>query len=303
MKELPFDMLPLAAEREMDRDWTLICDKYWRFKENAEALCLNAKEFPTSRQMKFTSPRTGLEWHLMMVFPERYHFSSFYNFYTPYTNPQGKKGCYTLSEGGCERLTPHFLSRVCTRYLHPHGIFPKTLDETMDAYCRYMTSGNDFLFFSTKTKERYMVLSHGIAIVDVAGNGLVTYITFVTFEMLLSYQTPYKKMVERMFELYREHGNHWHLDKFEKIINAENLFPEDDGLKQIHTKPHREFTPPPKPTGRLENAQRRDYERAMQTIADNSAKLWTPTMQRPGTMQWIDPAEMQKRVEELRRRR
>ena len=217
MKELPFDMLPLAAEREMDRDWKLICDKYWHFKENAAALCLNAKEFPTSRQMKFISPRTGLEWHLIAIYPERYRFSAFYNFYTPYTNPKGKKGCYTIDENNCEKLTPHFLSRVCTRYLHPHGIFPKTLDEVMEAYCRHMLSGNEFLFFLKKAQKAYMVLKHGIAIAEVAGNGLVTYITFVTFDMLLDYQTPYQKVVERMFQLYREHGNHWHMEKFQKI--------------------------------------------------------------------------------------
>lgn len=303
MKELPFDMLPLAAEREMDRDWKLICDKYWHFKENAVALCLNAKEFPTSRQMKFISPRTGLEWHLIAIYPERYRFSAFYNFYTPYTNPKGKKGCYTIDENNCEKLTPHFLSRVCTRYLHPHGIFPKTLDEVMEAYCRHMLSGNEFLFFLKKAQKAYMVLKHGIAIAEVAGNGLVTYITFVTFDMLLDYQTPYQKVVERMFQLYREHGNHWHMEKFQKIISDEKLLPDGEDLQEVETKPHRKFTSAPKITGRLQNANKRDYDRAMQEIGSNSAKLWTPTMQRPGSMQWIDPAEMQKRVEELKKRR
>ena len=296
-------MLPLAAEQEMERDWTLLCDKYWRFRNNGDALCANAKEFPTSRQVKFVSSRTGLEWHIMLIYPERNHFSSFYTFYTPYTNPKGKKGCYTLSENSCERMTPHFFSRVCTRFLHPRGIFPKTLDEMMDAYCRHLISGNEFLFVSTKTKEQYMVLNHGIAIVDVAGNGLVTYITFVTFEMLLSYQTPYKRVVERMFELYRQHGNHWHLDKFEEIINKEHLMPDDDPLRQIDVKPRRKFSPGPKPTGRLQNARKRDYDRAMQEIGDSGARLWTPTMQRPGTQQWIDPVEMQKKVEELKKLR
>ena len=123
------------------------------------------------------------------------------------------------------------------------------------------------------------------------------------FDMLLDYQTPYQKVVERMFQLYREHGNHWHMEKFQKIISDEKLLPDGEDLQEVETKPHRKFTPAPKITGRLQNANKRDYDRAMQEIGSNSAKLWTPTMQRPGSMQWIDPAEMQKRVEELKKRR
>lgn len=303
MKELPYDMLPLAAETEMNRDWTLLNEKYWRFRDNAVTLCLNAKEYPTSRQTKFISPRTDLEWHIVCAFQERKRKSSFYCFYTPYTNPKGKKGCYTISEGDCERMTPHFLDRVRTRFLHPRGIYPETLDETMDAYCRYLMSDSNFLFISQKLKQSYMVLKEGIAIVDTAGNGLITYITFVTFEMLLSYQTPYKRAVERFVELYHEHGDNWYLDRFEKIVNEEGLSPGGDELKRIDTKPLRQFTQAPSCPSRLRGWLNRRRDRALKELTESATKQWTPTLERPGATQWIDPEELQKGLEELKKMR
>ena len=303
MKELPYNMLPLAAETEMARDWTLLSEKYWKFRKNSATLCQNAKEFPTSRQMKFISPRTGLEWHMVNTYPERDSNSSFYLFYTPYTIPQGKKGCYTISEEDCERITPHFLDRVRTRFLHPRGIFPKTLDETIEAFCRHLSNAGNFLFISPKTHEKYIVLKHGIAIVDVAGNGMNTYITFVTFEMLLHYQTPYKRIVERFLELYKENHNRWDMDRFTKIINQEGLWPGDDELSEIKTKALRKFTPPPGGISRLQGIQNRRYDRAMHEIGESAARQWTPTLQRPGTTEWIAPDELQKGVEELMKQR
>lgn len=303
MKELPYDMLPLAIETEMSRDWTLLCDKYWKFKTNATALCLNSKEFPASRQMKFISPRTGLEWHMACTFTERNRFSSYYLFYTPYTNPKGKKGCYTISEGDCERITPHFLDRVRTRFLHPRGIFPQTLEETMDAFCRYLSGDCTFLFVSRKNKEKYTVLKEGIAIVDVAGNGMVTYITFVTFDMLLNYQTPYKRVVERFLELYDAHGQNWHLDRFAQIIYDEGLSPDGDKLERIQTRPHRQFTDPPGGISRLQALRKQRQEQAERELNESAARQWKPTLQRPGTTQWIDPTELQKGVEELMKQR
>lgn len=303
MRELSNEMLPLAVETEMTRDWTLLCEKYWKFKQNAHTLCTHAKEFPTSRQMKFISPRTGLEWHMVCTYPERNPDSSYYLFYTPYTNPRGRKGCYTISESDCEKLTPHFFDRVRTRYLHPRGIFPQTLDETIEAYCRYLTSDFNFLFVAPKTKEKYMVLNHGIAIVDVAGNGLVTYITFVTFEMLLSYQTPYKRIVERMYELYLQNKKRWDLDRFEQIINEEIELPDGEPLTQIKTIPLRKFTKQPRFASWQEGLQQRNYDRAMQKLSSSAAKQWTPDVQRPGTTQWIDPAELQKGIDELLKQR
>lgn len=303
MRELPNEMLPLALENEMNKDWTLICDKYWRFKANADTLCRNAKEFPTSRQIKFTSGRTGLEWNLVCTYPVSGRDTSFYYFYTPYTNPKGKKGCYTICEENCERMTPHYFDRVCSRFLHPRGIFPKTLDEMMEAYCRYVADDCSFLFVSHDRHEKYMVLRGGIAIVDVAGNGLVTYITFVNYDMLFSYQTPYKRVVERMHELYRENGNRWDLDRFEQIINEEDMSPDEEGLTQIKTIKHREFTKPPRAMSWQAGRRQRKYDEAMQELGDSAARQWTPVTQRPGTTSWIDPAELQKGVEELLRQR
>ncbi len=302
-RELPYNMLPLAAETEMARDWTLLSNKYWNFKKNAETLCLNAKEFPASRQMKFISPRTGLEWHMISCFPERSRESAFYYFYTPYTNPKGKKGCYTLSEGDCEQITPHFLDRVRTRFLHPRGIYPKTFDETMEAFVRYLMAAETFQFTSRKLKKKYAVLKEGIAILDVAGNGLTTYITFVTFGMLLDYQTPFKRVVERFFELYNGNGRHWDLERFTKIINDEGLSPDGDELMRVNTRPQRKFTDQPYYPSRLQGIKDRQYERDMKGIGENAAQQWKPTLQRPGTTEWIDPAELQKGVEELMRLR
>ena len=303
MKELPYNMLPLAAETEMARDWTLLSNKYWNFKKNAETLCLNAKEFPASRQMKFISPRTGLEWHMISCFPERSRESAFYYFYTPYTNPKGKKGCYTLSEGDCEQITPHFLDRVRTRFLHPRGIYPKTFDETMEAFVRYLMAAETFQFTSRKLKKKYAVLKEGIAILDVAGNGLTTYITFVTFEMLLHYQTPYTRIVERFMELYKEYHHRWDMDRFTKSITPARHWPGDDELSEIKTKALRKVTPPPGGISRLQGIQNRRYDRAMHEIGESAARQWTPTLQRPGTTEWIAPDELQKGVEELMKQR
>lgn len=300
---MPCEMLPLAVETELSRDWTLLSDKYWKFKANAEALCLNAQEYPTSRRMRFISSRTGLEWNMIYTFPKRSIRSAFYFFYTPYTNPKGQKGCYTISEGECEKMTPHFLSRICTRFLHPRGIYPKTLDETIEAYCRYLTNGENFLFVSPKNKIQYMVLNHGIAIVDVAGNGLVTYITFVNFKMLLNFQTPFKRVVERMYELYEANHRRWDLERFEQIINEEGLSPDDEPLQHMTTKPLRQFTEPPHIKDWQSKMQDQNYEAAMKQISANAAKRWTPTTARPGTTQWIDPSELQKGVDELLKQR
>ena len=303
MKEMPYEMLPLAVETELSRDWTLLCDKYWKFKSNAMTLCLNAREFPTSRQTRFISSRTGLEWYMICACPEQNAKSAYYTFYTPYTNPKGKKGCYCLSESDCEKMTPHFLDRVRTRYLHKHGIFPNTLAETMEAFCRYITNGENFLFISTKTGIKYMVLNQGIAIVDVAGNGMVTYITFISFDMLLSFQTPYKRIVERMYELYNANHRRWDMDRFERIIYEEGLTVDDEPLRQIKTKPRRKFTEPSNSRSWLQGMQSRNYDRAMKQIGDNAAELWTSTSQRPGTTSWIAPEDMAKGVEELLKQR
>lgn len=304
MRELTSEMLPLAVENELSKDWTLICEKYWRFRKNADTLCLHAKEFPTSRQTQFVSSRTGLEWHIICTYTGRSRQESYYQFYTPYTNSKGKKGCYTLSEGDCEKLTVHYLDRVRTRFLHPRGIYPKTLEETMEAYCRHVQDGGSFLFISSKTHQKYMVLKNGVAIVDVAGNGLITYITFVTFDMLLQYQTPYKRVVERMYELYEQNGKRWDLDRFENILNEEGLSPDEDKLTQIKTLQRRHFTEPPRIRTRLDGLQTRDYDRAMQQLGESAARQWTPAQtQRPDATTWIDPADLQKGVEELMRQR
>lgn len=300
---MPCEMLPLAVETELSRDWTLLCDKYWKFKNNAMTLCMNAREFPTSRQIKFVSSRSGLEWNIICTWPERKNRSGFYTFYTPYTNPKGKKGCYCLSEGDCEKLTPHFLDRVRTRYLHPRGIFPKTLDETMEAYCRYLTNGENFMFISHNTGAKYIVLNHGIAIIDVAGNGLVTYITFVTFDMLLSFQTPYKRVVERMYELYEANHRRWDLERFERIINEEGLTVDGEPMQQIKTKPRRKFTDPPQSKSLIQGIHDRNYQKNMEQINENIAELWAPASQRPGTTSWIAPDEIAKGVEELLKQR
>ena len=157
--------------------------------------------FPVESHVSVTSPRTGIVWNIMIMLedPKVIHYA----FYTFYTNEYGEKGIYLIDEYRCSRVTPHYMKRLNSRYLKPKGI--RYNDKHDIIRFIYLSLLKDTVMCGHRN-TKYLAHNEGLSVIDHAGNGTVTYITFVNKEMLREYQEPFDKRRKLMY-LIKERPN------------------------------------------------------------------------------------------------
>ena len=136
---------------------------------------------------------------IMLEDPKVIHYA----FYTFYTNEYGERGIYLIDEYRCSRVTPHYMKRLNSRYLKPKGI--RYNDEHDIIRFIYLSLLKDTVMCGHRN-TKYLAHNEGLSVIDHAGNGTVTYITFVNKEMLREYQEPFDKRRKLMY-LIKEHPN------------------------------------------------------------------------------------------------
>ena len=95
-------------------------------------------------------------------------------------------------------MTPHFIKRFKSRYLIPHRLPAESAHDIILAL--YTSLLPDTILTHFKGTD-YLVHKVGLSIVEQAGNGTISYITFVNREMLREYQEPFDKRRDLMYQI------------------------------------------------------------------------------------------------------
>lgn len=201
MKELSNKLLPIQIEGELNKEWDFLSEEYIGLLARTGRGMKYSLSFPVESHVSVTSPRTGIVWNIMIMLedPKVIHYA----FYTFYTNEYGEKGIYLIDEYRCSRVTPHYMKRLNSRYLKPKGI--RYNDEHDIIRFIYLSLLKDTVMCGHRN-TKYLAHNEGLSVIDHAGNGTVTYITFVNKEMLREYQEPFDKRRKLMY-LIKEHPN------------------------------------------------------------------------------------------------
>lgn len=201
MKELSNKLLPIQIEGELNKEWDFLSEEYIGLLARTGRGMKYSLSFPVESHVSVTSPRTGIVWNIMIMLedPKVIHYA----FYTFYTNEYGERGIYLIDEYRCSRVTPHYMKRLNSRYLKPKGI--RYNDEHDIIRFIYLSLLKDTVMCGHRN-TKYLAHNEGLSVIDHAGNGTVTYITFVNKEMLREYQEPFDKRRKLMY-LIKEHPN------------------------------------------------------------------------------------------------
>ena len=201
MKELSNKLLPIQIEGELNKEWDFLSEEYIGLLARTGRGMKYSLSFPVESHVSVTSPRTGIVWNIMIMLedPKVIHYA----FYTFYTNEYGEKGIYLIDEYRCSRVTPHYMKRLNSRYLKPKGI--RYNDKHDIIRFIYLSLLKDTVMCGHRN-TKYPAHNEGLSVIDHAGNGTVTYITFVNKEMLREYQEPFDKRRKLMY-LIKEHPN------------------------------------------------------------------------------------------------
>ena len=201
MKELSNKLLPIQIEGELNKEWDFLSEEYIGLLARTGRGMKYSLSFPVESHVSVTSPRTGIVWNIMIMLedPKVIHYA----FYTFYTNECGEKGIYLIDEYRCSRVTPHYMKRLNSRYLKPKGI--RYNDKHDIIRFIYLSLLKDTVMCGHRN-TKYLAHNEGLSVIDHAGNGTVTYITFVNKEMLREYQEPFDKRRKLMY-LIKEHTN------------------------------------------------------------------------------------------------
>ena len=201
MKELSNKLLPIQIEGELNKEWDFLSEEYIGLLARTGRGLKYSLSFPVESHVSVTSPRTGIVWNIMIMLedPKVIHYA----FYTFYTNEYGEKGIYLIDEYRCSRVTPHYMKRLNSRYLKPKGI--RYNDKHDIIRFIYLSLLKDTVMCGHRN-TKYLAHNEGLSVIDHAGNGTVTYITFVNKEMLREYQEPFDKRRKLMY-LIKEHPN------------------------------------------------------------------------------------------------
>lgn len=194
MKEYSNRLLPIQIEAELSKEWTFLSEEYRELMARSSTLLRRSLTFPVESHVRVTSPQTGIEWNIMLVVLNNKMFIE--AFYTFYTNEYGEKGIYLIDRFRCSRVTPHYMKRINSRYMKPKGIpFRDEHDFILFFYSKLI---HDTVMCDHK-HTKYLAHKQGLSIIEYAGNGTVTYITFVNREMLREYQEPFDKHRKLMY--------------------------------------------------------------------------------------------------------
>lgn len=201
MKELSNKLLPIQIEGELNKEWDFLSEEYIGLLARTGRGMKYSLSFPVESHVSVTSPRTGIVWNIMIMLedPKVIHYA----FYTFYTNEYGEKGIYLIDEYRCSRVTPHYMKRLNSRYLKPKGI--RYNDKHDIIRFIYLSLLKDTVMCGHRN-TKYLAHNEGLSVIEHAGNGTVTYITFVNKEMLREYQEPFDKRRKLMY-LIKEHPN------------------------------------------------------------------------------------------------
>lgn len=201
MKELSNKLLPIQIEGELNKEWDFLSEEYIGLLARTGRGMKYSLSFPVESHVSVTSPRTGIVWNIMIMLedPKVIHYA----FYTFYTNEYGERGIYLIDEYRCSRVTPHYMKRLNSRYLKPKGI--RYNDEHDIIRFIYLSLLKDTIMCGHRN-TKYLAHNEGLSVIDHAGNGTVTYITFINKEMLREYQEPFDKRRKLMY-LIKEHPN------------------------------------------------------------------------------------------------
>ena len=201
MKELSNKLLPIQIEGELNKEWDFLSEEYIGLLARTGRGMKYSLSFPVESHVSVTSPRTGIVWNIMIMLedPKVIHYA----FYTFYTNEYGERGIYLIDEYRCSRVTPHYMKRLNSRYLKPKGI--RYNDEHDIIRFIYLSLLKDTVMCGHRN-TKYLAHNEGLSVIDHAGNGTFTYITFVNKEMLREYQEPFDKRRKLMY-LIKEHPN------------------------------------------------------------------------------------------------
>jgi len=201
MKELSNKLLPIQIEGELNKEWDFLSEEYIGLLARTGRGMKYSLSFPVESHVSVTSPRTGIVWNIMIMLedPKVIHYA----FYTFYTNEYGERGIYLIDEYRCSRVTPHYMKRLNSRYLKPKGI--RYNDEHDIIRFIYLSLLKDTVMCGHRN-TKYLAHNEGLSVIDHAGNGTVTYITFINKEMLREYQEPFDKRRKLMY-LIKEHPN------------------------------------------------------------------------------------------------
>ena len=159
-------MSPEAIIKEARRDTTAIQNKRDFFINTHRREILFAKKFPVSYRIEWKSPLTYNKWHIIItgiIFPV-------YNIKT--------------EELVFSRYTGHFFSRYRTRHLIPNNLHTPGMD-----VIRYYVDHNSSYFYPKPDEEKRFTccLTDGIAL-GICENGLDTFRTFISHDMLFKIQ-------------------------------------------------------------------------------------------------------------------
>ena len=178
MKEYSNNLLPIQIEAELSKEWTFLSEEYRELMARSGTRLRCSLTFPVESHVRVTSPHTGIEWNIMLVVLNNKMFIE--AFYTFYTNEYGEKGIYLIDRFRCSRVTPHYMKRIKSRYMTPKGIpFKDEHDFILFFYSKLIHD----TAMCTHRHTKYLAHNQGLSIIEYAGNGTVTYITFVNREM------------------------------------------------------------------------------------------------------------------------
>ena len=204
MKEYSNNLLPIQIEAELSKEWTFLSEEYRELMARSGTRLRCSLTFPVESHVRVTSPHTGIEWNIMLVVLNNKMFIE--AFYTFYTNEYGEKGIYLIDRFRCSRVTPHYMKRIKSRYMTPKGIpFKDEHDFILFFYSKLIHD----TAMCTHRHTKYLAHNQGLSIIEYAGNGTVTYITFVNREMLREYQEPFdhhRKLRYQMKDNPKEKG-------------------------------------------------------------------------------------------------
>lgn len=196
MKELSNKLLPIQIEGELNKEWDFLSEEYIGLLARTGRGMKYSLSFPVESHVSVTSPRTGIVWNIMIMLedPKVIHYA----FYTFYTNEYGEKGIYLIDRFRCSRVTPHYMKRIKSRYMTPKGIpFKDEHDFILFFYSKLIHD----TAMCTHRHTKYLAHNQGLSIIEYAGNGTVTYITFVNREMLREYQEPFDQHRKLMYQM------------------------------------------------------------------------------------------------------
>lgn len=277
MKELSNKLLPIQIEGELSKEWDFLSEEYIGLLARTGRGMKYSLSFPVESHVSVTSPRTGITWNIMIMLedPNVIHYA----FYTFYTNEYGERGIYLIDEYRCSRVTPHYMKRLNSRYLKPKGI--RYNDEHDIIKFIYLSLLKDTVMCGYRN-TKYLAHNEGLSVIDHAGNGTVTYITFVNKEMLREYQEPFDKRRKLMY-IIKEHPNAKEPRRQLKLLMEELgiEFPKE----YSSIKPHRKDPMQAMQTA-CEKAQMRQVK-----MPDTATAIGHG---RPSQQQWINESDIKK---------